>query len=73
MKNEQKLVDMLSFIGMESSSELFLKLQRPHNVNIPKDVMLTHDQLVVLNALAGDVMSYYGYANTPEYGMKYES
>lgn len=67
------LRDMLAFLNLPYSDSLFSMLQRPHNVNVPRDYPLTKEQREQLMTLAGDMMRYFGYDQTEEYRMVYDA
>lgn len=69
--DEAKARDLLDFVGVPFSDDLFDVIRRPHNVNVPKNFYLTDEQRAQLFAEAGDVMARFGYDATEEYTVRY--
>jgi hypothetical protein len=67
------LADLLDFLGLDYSEQLFTALQRPHNVGVPEDRMLEPRQRRDLMRIAGDMMEHFGYDKTEEYRMFYDA
>lgn len=65
------LKDFLNFLQLPYDERLFMLLQRPHNVHTPQDYLLTEEQTAQFTTLAGDMMAYFNYSQTPEYRMAY--
>ena len=63
--------ELLSFLGIEPSGELFALLKRPHNVNKPVNYMLTELQQKQFDDVAGPMMKELGYNGTDEYVVSY--
>jgi len=71
VSNRAILKNMLKFLNLHYTEDLFLMLQRPHNINIPRDYSLTGEQQTQLMEIAGDMMHHFGYDQTEEYRMNY--
>jgi hypothetical protein len=67
------LADLLDFLGLPYLEQLFIALQRPHNVGVPEDRMLEPRQRRELMRIAGDMMERFGYDGTEEYRMLYDA
>ena len=61
----------LAFLGLSPTEEVLDTLSRPHNVNRPKDHLLTDEQTEVFWQIAGDTMKLFGYDERPEYVVNY--
>ena len=70
--DEFKLKELISFIGLTYKSELFNQLQRPHNVNIPKNFNLTKNQYNQFNVICKETMVRFGYNLSKEYEVVYD-
>ncbi len=67
----EELRRLLDFIGLAERPDLFARLQRPHNVNVPQDAPLNAQQRDAFMRLAGGMMAELGYDGRPEYVVKY--
>jgi hypothetical protein len=63
--------DLFAFLGLPHSSEITDLFARPHNVNRPEDRLLDARQIAQFDAIARPMMEHLGYAETPEYVVKY--
>lgn len=68
---EQSLKALFDFLGLPYQSAYFAMFQRPHNVNKPEDKLLSETQRARFDAIAGAMMKRLGYAEEPEYVVKY--
>ena len=71
VSNEDVVRRMWKFLDLEYKPEIFLMLQRPHNINKPIDILLTPKQYEMLLAEAKDVIQRFGYDKEEEYSMRY--
>jgi hypothetical protein len=71
VNNETTTRALWNFLGLKYDSCLFAMLQRPHNINQPMDRLLTHTQTEQLFAIAGEMMTRFGYDQTEIYQMTY--
>jgi hypothetical protein len=62
---------LFQFLNLPYRDEHFAMFARPHNVNRPEDELLTVEQAVRFDALAGAMMAKFDYAGTPEYVVNY--
>ena len=69
--DEAALNRLYHFLGLAYRPEFFAMFQRPHNVNRPKDQLLTESERARFDAIAGAEMERLGYAATPEYVVNY--
>jgi len=65
--------DLLKFLGLPMDQEICRLIKHPHNVGIPIDRLLTEEQRLDLMRIAGDVMRGFGYDQTEEYRMAYDT
>ncbi len=70
--DELKLKELMSFIGLNYKSKSFNQLQRPHNVNIPKNFSLTKNQYIQFNDLCKETMIRFEYDLSKEYKVEYD-
>lgn len=69
--DEAQVRTLFGFLGLPYSADLFALFQRPHNVNRPEDRLLDEDQSRSFERIAGDMQKRLGYAEQPEYVVKY--
>ena len=65
------LKKFLTFFGVQYEEHHLEFLRTPQNVIFPMDFSLTDTQRKQFEAIAGDMMERLGYADTPEYNVKY--
>lgn len=63
--------ELFGFLNLSWRDELAAMFARPHNVNRPEDRLLAPDQLARFEDIAGTMMARLGYAERPEYVVKY--
>ncbi len=63
--------EMLEFLGLKYQGDDFEVMQRPHNVNIPRDFLLTGEQRIKFEKIAGSMMREFGYDQRDEYQVTY--
>jgi hypothetical protein len=63
--------DLFAFLNLPCSREITDLFARPHNVNRPEDRLLDARQTAQFDAIASPMMERLGYAETPEYVVKY--
>ncbi len=62
---------LYDFLNLPYSAAAFDMFARPHNVNKPEDRLLDADERKQFDAIASDVMTTLGYADSAEYLVKY--
>lgn len=65
------LQNLFAFMDLGPSDEAFETLQRPFNVNQPENNLLTDDELAKFSAIAGPMMTEFGYHEEREYLVNY--
>lgn len=63
--------ELFDFLNLRYEDEHAAQFARPHNVNRPEDRLLDAAQSAQFAALAGSMMEELGYADRPEYVVKY--
>lgn len=71
--DESKLKQLIKFIGLSYNKELFDKLKRPHNVNVPKNFNLTEVQYKQFYEICIETMVKFGYDQDDEYKVGYSN
>jgi putative sulfotransferase len=63
--------ELFDFLSLPYDDDRFAVFARPHNVNKPEDRLLTDEQRLQFETIAGPMMARLGYAGTPEYVVAY--
>jgi hypothetical protein len=62
---------LFQFLNLPYRDEHFAMFARPHNVNRPEDELLTPEQTMRFDSIAGAMMARLGYADRDEYVVNY--
>jgi hypothetical protein len=62
---------LFQFLTLPYRDEHFAAFARPHNVNRPEDRLLTPQQRDQFDAIAGEALAHFGYADSEEYLVNY--
>jgi len=71
--DEARLREMIEFLGLEYRPDFFECMQRPHNVNVPRNFSLSDAQLQSFERIAGDMLRHYGYHERELYEVRYDA
>lgn len=71
VSNPSELSRFLSIFNVALEDRYTQMLQHPVNVHIPRNFALTENQYAQFDAIAGNVMSIFGYDERPEYSVDY--
>ncbi len=63
--------ELLEFLNLEYRRDDFKLMARPHNVNVPRDFLLTEAQRQKFEKIAGPMMRVFGYDDKEEYQVNY--
>jgi hypothetical protein len=63
--------DLFQFLALPYRDDHFAAFARPHNVNRPEDRLLTVEQRDQFDAIAGEALAHFGYADSEEYLVNY--
>jgi hypothetical protein len=66
-----EVADLFRFLGTAYRDAYFAAFARPHNVNRPIDTPLTPGQSEQFERIAAPLMDILGYADAPEYALRY--
>ena len=67
----ERVEELMDFLGLDHTPADFAAFQRPHNVNRPRDQLLTAPQRSQFEAIAAPMMTRLGYGGRAEYVVNY--
>lgn len=67
----EKVEELMNFLGLPYQPEDHAAFQRPHNVNRPRDQLLTPHQRAQFESIAAPMMARLGYGRRAEYVVNY--